>query len=394
MKPLHLSGATPPAAATPSGLFVMRTPLLPYDVLAAFGGALEASGTTDPSRLADALARDRARLRIRLREIVARPEVREAIFLASPGLEARLGVWERDPEGRRGPQIERAVFCYVARMAGRPTPFGLFATASIGAIGDHTDLMLDELTSCRRHTRLGIGYLAALAGEIDHRREVRERVHVRVNPTLYRAAGRVRYTAVQRTATSRAYRLVAADVTPYLEATVARAAQGARIADLARALVDDDPEIALEDAEGYVHELVDAQLLVSSIGPRVTGGEPTSDLLDRARAHPELTGMAARLGDARDRLTAIDGGGLGAAPDRYREIARALDGPSAAAALPSLFHVELARGARGMTLGREPVTEILRGVEILRRLSRPSRSLRRFVEAFAARYGDAEVPLL
>jgi thiopeptide-type bacteriocin biosynthesis protein len=47
-----------------------------------------------------------------------------------------------------------------------------------------------------------------------------------------------------------------------------------------------------------------------------------------------------------------------------------------------------------MTLGREPVTEILRGVEILRRLSRPSRSLRRFVEAFAARYGDAEVPLL
>src|SRR5262249_57212367 len=72
----------------------------------------------------------------------------------------------------------------------------------------------------------------------------------------------------------------------------------------------------------------------------------------------------------------------------------ALGGRSAAAALRSLWHVEPARGARGMTLGREPVTEILRGVEILRRLSRPSRSLRRFVEAFAARYGDAEVPLL
>jgi thiopeptide-type bacteriocin biosynthesis protein len=392
MRRLDLSGAAPPAAATPSGWFAMRAPLLPADVLAAFGDALEASATADPSRLAGALAADRARLRIRLREIVARPEVREAIFLASPGLEASLGAWERDPQGRRGQRIERALFRYVARMAGRPTPFGLFATVSVGAIGDHTELRLDEPASCRRRTRLGIDYLVALAGAIDRRREVRERVHVRVNPTLVHVAGRVRYTAAQRTATSRAYRLVAADATPYLEATLARAAGGARIADLARALVEDDPEIAIEDAEGYVHELVDAQLLVSSTAPRVTGGEPTSDLLDGVRDHPELTGVAARLGDARDRLAAIDRSGLGAAPDRYREIAQALDGPSAA--LRSRFHVELARGARGMTLGREPVTELLRGVEILRRLSQPSPSLRRFVEAFAGRYGDAEVPLL
>ena len=80
----------------------MRTPLLPFDALAALGDSLAASGTTDPSRLTDALAVDRARLRMRLREVVARPEVREAIFLASPGLEASLCAWERDPEGRRG----------------------------------------------------------------------------------------------------------------------------------------------------------------------------------------------------------------------------------------------------------------------------------------------------
>src|SRR5205807_608171 len=138
--------------------------------------------------------------------------------------------------------------------------------------------------------------------------------------------------------------------------------------------------------EGYVHELVDAQLLVSSIAPRVTGGEPMSDLVDQVREHPALAGMAARLGEAQRRLTAIDDGGPGASPDRYREIAQLLDGLPVAAALPSLFHVELVRAAPGMTLGREPVAEVLRGVEILRRLSRPSHGLRRFVEAFAARY--------
>lgn len=393
MTPPHPPGVTPPAAATPSGFFVMRTPLLPYDVLAAFGDALE-SGGADPSRLGGALAADRAQLRMRLREIVARPEVREAIFLASPGLEARLGVWERDPEGRRGQAIERALFCYVARMAGRPTPFGLFAGVSVGAIRDDTRLVLDGPAACRRCTRLGIDYLVALADAIGRRREVRERVRVAVNPTLYRAAGRARFAAIQLAAASRAYHLVAADMTPYLEATLARAAGGARIADLARALVEDDPEIALEDAEGYVHELIDAQLLVASIAPRVTGGEPASGLLAEVREHPELAGMAARLGDVQHRLATIDGGGPGASPDRYREIAQLLDGLPVAAALPSLVHVELARGAGGLTLGREPVREVLRGVEILRRLSRPSHGLRRFVEAFAARYGDAEVPLL
>ncbi len=394
MRPSHVPGATPPAAAAPWGFFVMRAPLLPYDVLAALGDSLEASGTTDPSRLADALAVDRARLRLRLREAVARPEVREAIFLASPRLEASLGAWERDPEGRRGQKIERALFCYLARMAGRPTPFGLFAGVSVGAIGDHTRLVVDGLASCRRRTRLDIDYLVALTDAMGRRREVRERVRFRVNPTLYRAAGRVRFAAMQVMATSRAYPLVAAEITPYLEATLARAARGAHIADLARALVEDDPEIALEDAEGYVHELIDVQLLVSSLAPHVTGGEPTSDLLDQVREHPELTAVAARLGAVQHRLTAIDGGGLGASPDRYREITQVLDGLPVAAALPSLVHVELARSAPGMTLGREPVTEVLRGVEILRRLSRPSHSLRRFVEAFAARYGDAEVPLL
>src|SRR6185436_2282568 len=107
-------GDTPPAVATPAGFFVMRTPLLPYDVLSGLSDSLAASGAGDPSRLTEALVADRAQLRMRLREIVARPDVREAIFLASPGLESCLSAWERDPESRRGQRIERALFSYVA----------------------------------------------------------------------------------------------------------------------------------------------------------------------------------------------------------------------------------------------------------------------------------------
>ena len=113
---------------TPSGFFALRTPLLPFDELLAWGKELQApAALTDPTRLEAALAADRARLRQHLRAAIERPEVREALFVASPDLEERLPVWLREPDGEAGQKMERALVRYFARMAGRATPFGLFA---------------------------------------------------------------------------------------------------------------------------------------------------------------------------------------------------------------------------------------------------------------------------
>src|SRR5712692_9406047 len=108
------------AAFAPSGFFALRTPLLPFDELLAWGDGLESpSALGDPARLEAALAADRVRLRGRLRALLERPEVREALFLASPDLDEGLERWHRDPEGERGQKVERALVRYLARMAGR-----------------------------------------------------------------------------------------------------------------------------------------------------------------------------------------------------------------------------------------------------------------------------------
>lgn len=78
----------------PSGFFALRTPLLPFDEILAFSDDLEAiSAADDPARLEAAVAQDRCRLRRRLRALFARPEVREALFVASPSLDQRLDDW-------------------------------------------------------------------------------------------------------------------------------------------------------------------------------------------------------------------------------------------------------------------------------------------------------------
>src|ERR1043165_8459252 len=83
---------------SPSGFFVLRTPLLPFEDMAAWSEGLEAADSFgDPERLEAALERDRERLRDRLRALIARPEVREAIFVASPSVDESLDVWLKEP---------------------------------------------------------------------------------------------------------------------------------------------------------------------------------------------------------------------------------------------------------------------------------------------------------
>src|SRR6185295_3913388 len=117
----------------PTGGFILRTPLLSRDELDRWcdGVALPAA-LRDPERLAAAIEADRVVLRKRLAQLVARPEVREAIFVASPGLEASIDAWLAEPTSEAGEKTERSLVRYVSRMAARPTPFGLFAGNTVG----------------------------------------------------------------------------------------------------------------------------------------------------------------------------------------------------------------------------------------------------------------------
>src|SRR5215468_11017874 len=151
-------------ALEPAGFFVLRTPLLPLDTLTQLSEGLEAPAALDDStRMGHAWSRDRARLRERLQALVATPVIREAIFVASPDLDDAIGRWLSDPSHPRSEATERAVMKYVARMASRATPFGLFAGSGVGSVGGTTHLAVSAPASCRRHTRLDMDHLVALA---------------------------------------------------------------------------------------------------------------------------------------------------------------------------------------------------------------------------------------
>lgn len=361
--------------------FVLRTPLLPFaDWLSWTGNIYE-----------------RQSARAQMETLLARPEVEEALFIASPSLHQSLPHWHADPESARGRKIERTLVKYLSRMAGRATPFGLFSGISVGQIGSQTRLNLKSTSSYERHTRLDNDFLFALVSAVSRDPSVRARLRYRPNSSLYIAAGRLRYAEAQLQGKERRYHLVSVELNEPLHATLERAREGARLEALAAALVADDATIEPIEAECFVNELVEAQLLVPELGVAVTGPEPLEALLD-ALQEAHLTDVRSTLDGVCTQLAAIDQGGIGVAPTRYLQVADTLKAASAEVPveISRLLQVDMVKPASQAELSRSLVTQIERGIDILQRISPrvEHHSLADFCQAFQARYGEREVPLV
>lgn len=375
----------------PSATFVCRTPLLAFDELERWSRDLEAPNAT-ADELAGALARDRAVLRRRLIALVGRNDVREALFLASPDLEAGVEQWVARPSDADAAKIERAVVRYFARMSSRPTPFGLFSGVSSGTIAHVTAIEVGPRAAYARHTRPDNEYLFECAAQLCSAPELVERLTYRPNSSHHVLAGRVQYAEAPRTGIDRTYRLVAVDHSPAVAVALSRSIAGATRADIAAAIVADDPELDPTEAREFVDELILADLLVPELAPTVTGPEPLSGLLERlCAAAPEHAGTAT-LSRLRDALAELDAAGLGAPPARYRELAGALEGLPEPRNVAEFVQVDLLAPCVA-TFGGPVLDEVIRGIEVLRGITPRNSALDEFRRQFLARYEERELPL-
>jgi thiopeptide-type bacteriocin biosynthesis protein len=385
--------APPGVPLVSAGFFVLRAPLLAFDELEAWSADLALPGASD-AQVSTAAASDKATLRRRLSEACERPEVLEALWVASPSLVDSLDVWRFDPDSRRGRRVERALVGYFLRMAGRATPFGLMAGCGIGATGSATRLTLAPRAASRRRSRLDGADIAALCRSLSRDPAIRPHLLFRPNTSLYRAAGRLRFAEARDDAGKETWQLSSVEPSSFIEATLERAAGGARLADLAHAIVEDDPELTAEEARVFVDELVTGQLLVPDLEPPLTGNDPLESMSRILSACPE----AGKTREALDRLgaelSALDASGVGAPLALYRKLGEEV----AALPLPSgaerRLQVDVTRPADGAVLGPLVLDEIVRGVALLRRITRRADPLASFREAFERRYGQREVPLL
>jgi thiopeptide-type bacteriocin biosynthesis protein len=389
-----VTGPSSPAGNGWAATFaVVRTPLLPFAGLAAMGEGLAVPGAPDAG-LEAAVAADRSLLRERLSAFLARPEVREALHVASPSLEADLSVWAEHPDSGRGAKVERALVRYLGRMTARATPFGLLAGWGLASVGPRTRLDLGPRSEARRASRVDVHVLAQLAEQAARDPSVRAAVTLVPNATLRPVGGSLRYVEPRVDATGRQLFLSSVERSPWLESAVERCRAGARLAEAAEALASGFG-VAREEAEAFVHSLVEARILVPDLEIRVTGEPPHGPFSAALRRSPATAPWADALDAAGTALRSLDAGGIGHGPERYSEALRPLEALPVALDPSLLVQVDLQRPGR-LAIGEEVLRELARAVDALCRLvpEHEPRVLADFREAFRRRYGDAEVPLL
>ena len=306
MTPTRQHSTAQPSIAS-SGFVVLRTPLLSFQEFLDWGDGLEASTASQESdTFEQAWLRDGDRLRAKLRAIVRRPEVREALFVGSHDLNEQFETRIGDHRSKRGRAFEHALVRYFSRMAGRATPFGLFAGCSVGTVGPRTVLSLGARSTYQRRTSLDIGFLEALTEALGESRSAMQGLCFRPNESLYPVAGRYHYAELDRSASDAGHDMVAVEGTPHLALILERAAAGENIGGLADGLKQLLPNLTTEKARRLIEELIDHQILTPTLRPQVTGPDPLGDLIAQLEQIAGAGEITVSLRDVRQSLTEMD----------------------------------------------------------------------------------------
>jgi len=388
----HRPKTSPPAATIAPTFVVVRTPLLSIDEIAFLH---EPSAFRSPQEL-DA---SRAAARSRLVELLDRPEVCEALVLASPSLAARIPSWRSDPLSRAGQQTESALVRYVSRMGWRSTPFGLLAGFSHARLagaadppGEPSHFELAPRAAYRRCSRLDMTVCEAVTQAAVTDPEARASLGFVPNDAMYVAGGRLQ---VPRITPERRYEQIAITIDDGLQCALERARvdrRGATLGQIAEALLPLGVE--LDEAFTYACELAEAAVLVPAARPTLTGEDFAGPL---AAALGPRSRLGSALSTARAAIGTLAGLPLGSG-----ERERAAVHDAIAAVLPRIeaqhvLQVDLQKPLARATLARSVVDDVAAAARALHRIfgaSEDPPALVAFRRAFERRYETRAVPLM
>ena len=398
--------------------FVFRTPLLPVNIFFTEMSKFENEESYWEYFLQDSL-------------------IREAIFLASPVLYDEIDKFlsgyltkEKDIE-----KLKCAVLRYFSRMTSRCTPFGLFAGFSLGKFSDaestktrrhentkeeenlnftsyisnsntpfsSSPFLLSPFSKYRRYTRLDMHYLCALAQDIGKNEVIRRNVKYYPNSSLYIIGEQLRYVEYFYKKSRRVHQISSVDFSEYLEKIIHLAQKGTNLEELSAFIIKMLPEenISREEAENFITELINNQILVSNLEPEITGKDFLVQVLrilqeiipfglnDDTKTLPVLKALNVLLQE-------MDTQKLGKTLPLYDQAEQLVKSTGTPYEKNYLFQVDMFKPSENANLSPLIADEILEVIEFMNRISVAPKEtlLKKFTDNFYERYEECEMPLL
>jgi thiopeptide-type bacteriocin biosynthesis protein len=311
-----------------------------------------------------------------------------AIKFSSPALFSELQRRESKGESK---ELPRSWGRYVARSAGRCTPFGLYAGVSTGTIGTATNFRLPPRESFRIRTNLDSEFANSISSRYNTERATSSSLWIYLNPTAYIAGNQVRLVAPKFGATRTRFHpqtISLSDVLRFCFEVVGE--RDVQVLELSSAIANSE-DVLLADAKDYVGELLKCGLLLSRfsfplIGETFEGR--AGKIEDSTASEPSVYALSSTSDF--DRVASMEElPAISAAARQYAHQLSLEDGPNP-------LSVSLQKPCENLSIPSHVAQEIARGASALVRLTPPHHDsyLAKFVDAFRMRFGEGRVPLL
>lgn len=318
--------------------------------------------------------------------------IQEAVYLASPILYTEL---QKIENGDMKSEIEKkrillSLIRYISRMSTRCTPFGLFAGCGIGVIGEETSIMLDN--SITRVTRLDNYFLSSLYDTLTKIPEIRKNLKYYPNTSLYKIGKKYRFIEIIYTQAGRKYQITEVEYSSYLNKVLKACLTGGTIQILAESLVNRD--ISLKDAEEFIEELIESQVIVPELNQTVIGNDFFRRIISLLESIEgidiSLLEKVKRIDEILNQLDSEKN-----TQHLYRQIIDIIKELNIPYEEKHLFQVDMVKSTTSAILSNQIIDELKSAITFLNKITPSSKNekLKEFQERFYNRYEDQEVPL-
>jgi len=316
-------------------------------------------------------------------------DVSEAIYLASPDLHSEMNKLLESGKIENEEKLIFTLLKYLLRMGTRCTPFGLFSGCSLGEVDEYSQILLGERVDYNRVTRLDMNYLCSLSQTLENNQDVRNQLLFYPNTSLYKIGDEIRYVEYKYINTRRKHYLMSIESSEFIIDVLEKSKNGILPEELATYIVD--VEISFNDALEFVNELIDNQILVSSISPSLTGKDYFEVIRDNLRSDSIKQWLEA-IDDKVKKLDIIK------AEDNfilYKEIAEIATLHGTKVNPKYLFQTDLNIKCSENKLSKDIIEDVKRGIVFLNKISskKEYKKLESFKKKFIERFEEEEVPL-
>jgi len=333
---------------------------------------------------------------INLDFFVDKKDFLQAVRLSSPSLYNQYEKWSKNKlkNKKDNERLLISLLKYYTRSCTRCTPFGLFAGLNIGDISNDTNIILKSKYTYTPHTRLDMNYLCALIQDLENETTIRNKLTYYVNNSLYIIADKIRFIEFYYVNNKRKHQISESSYNKYLQLVINKALQGATISELSSILILND--ISNKEANIYINELINNQVLVSELNPTITGNELMDSLISKLKKlNISNLNILQKLEEIRIDIENLDKQKTGNSINFYSKITKKVETINTKFDEKYLFQTDLKTTFQQNTINEKIFEEIYQSLNILNKLTfKPSdNNLQKFKEAFYKRYEEQEIPL-